>query len=139
MADAPMVPLEIVDRLSGICLSLPDAYEEPAWVGVRWRIRKRTFAHVVTRAEDYPGASARAGGVPGPVTTLQFRAPPGEFEVLGRLGYPFFRPGWGGNVVGLVLTDDVDWDEVAELMTDSYLVQAPKMLARLVDRPAGCG
>jgi hypothetical protein len=139
MADSPLVPLEIVDRLSAICLSLPDAYEEPAWVGVRWRIRKRTFAHVVTRAEDYPGASARAGGVPGPVTTLQFRAPPSEFEVLGRLGYPFFRPGWGSNVVGLVLTENIDWDEVAELLTDSYLVQAPKMLARLVERPAGSG
>ena len=137
MPDAPMVPLEIVDRLSDICLSLPDAYEEPAWVGVRWRIRKRTFAHVVTRAEDYPGASDRAGGVFGPVTTLQFRAPPSEFEVLGRLGYPFFRPGWGSNVVGLVLADEVDWDEVAELLTDSYLVQAPKRLARLVDRRAG--
>ena len=138
MAD-PLVPLEIVDRLSAICLSFPDAYEEPAWVGVRWRIRKRTFAHVVTRAEDYPGAAARAGGVPGPVTTLQFRALPSEFEVLGRLGHPFFRPGWGSNFVGLVLTTAVDWDEVAELVTDSYLVQAPKMLARLVDRPAGGG
>ena len=55
MADSPVVPLEIVDRLSDICLSLP-THVEPAWVGVRWRIRKRTFAHVVTRAEDHPGA-----------------------------------------------------------------------------------
>ena len=70
---------------------------------------------------------------------MQFRAPPSEFEVLGRLGHPFFRPGWGGNVVGLVLADDVDWDKVAELLADSYLVQAPKKLARLVDRPAGDG
>ena len=29
-------------------MALPDAYEEEAWVGTRWRVRKRTFAHVLT-------------------------------------------------------------------------------------------
>jgi len=28
-----------------------------------------------------------------------------------------------------------DWDEVAELMTESYCVLAPKKLVALVDRP----
>lgn len=35
----------------------------------------------------------------------------------------------------MVLTDDVDWDEVGELLTDSYCVPAPKKLVALVDRP----
>ncbi|MCW2798958.1 MAG: hypothetical protein JWQ70_430, partial [Aeromicrobium sp.] len=40
------VPPEILDRLRPICLGLPEAYEEPAWTGTRWRVRTRTFAHV---------------------------------------------------------------------------------------------
>jgi hypothetical protein len=35
----------------------------------------------------------------------------------------------------MVLTDDTDWDEVAELMIESYCVLAPKKLIALVDRP----
>ncbi len=48
-------------------------------------------------------------------------------------GFPFYRLSWGNNVVGLVLTTGTDWVEVAELLTDSYRVQAPKKLARLLD------
>ena len=40
-----------------------------------------------------------------------------------------FRAGWGSNVVGLLLDDDTDWDEVVELLTDSYCLQAPARLA----------
>jgi hypothetical protein len=34
----------VVDALRTICLALPEAHEEAAWVGTRWRIRTRTFA-----------------------------------------------------------------------------------------------
>jgi hypothetical protein len=36
----------------------------------------------------------------------------------------------------MLLDDDTDWDELAELLTDSYCLQAPQRLACLVDRPA---
>lgn len=39
-------------------------------------------------------------------------------------------------MIGLLLPESPDWDEVAELVTDSYCVQAPTRLAALVDRPA---
>jgi hypothetical protein len=35
----------------------------------------------------------------------------------------------------MVIEDDVDWDEVAELLTESYCILAPKKLAALVVRP----
>jgi hypothetical protein len=35
----------IVARLREVCLGLPQAQEEPAWVGTRWCIRQQTFAH----------------------------------------------------------------------------------------------
>lgn len=38
-------------------------------------------------------------------------------------------------MLGMVLDADTDWDEVGELLTESYCVQAPKRLAALVDRP----
>jgi hypothetical protein len=36
----------LVKKVRIICLALPEAYEEPAWVGTRWRIRKLTIAHI---------------------------------------------------------------------------------------------
>jgi hypothetical protein len=50
-------------------------------------------------------------------------------------GPPFFAPRWRGDEVGMVLDDDVDWDEVAELVTESYCILAPKKLVEMVDRP----
>jgi hypothetical protein len=67
---------------------------------------------------------------------MTFRASGPELDVLRSAGHPFFRPGWGTNVVGMVLEDDVDWTEVAELLTESYCVLAPKKLVALIDRPA---
>jgi len=38
-------------------------------------------------------------------------------------------------VVGLVLDAHTDWSEVAELVTESYCLLAPKKLVALMDRP----
>lgn len=130
------VPPEILDRLRPVCLGLPETYEEPAWVGTRWRIRKRTFAHVLTVDSDHPAARARAGGADEPVCVLTFRSPGDEIAGLIGSGPPFYQPGWGADVVGMVLDEGTDWTEVAELLTESYCVLAPKKLAALVDRPA---
>ncbi len=51
------------------------------------------------------------------------------------MGAPYFRSAWGGNVIGMVLGDDTDWDELAELLTDSYCLQTPTGLAEQVVRP----
>jgi predicted DNA-binding protein (MmcQ/YjbR family) len=43
---------------------------------------------------------------------------------------PYLGPrGW----VGMRLDVDVDWEEVAELVTDAYRLAAPKRLVRLLD------
>jgi len=51
---------EVVARLRQMCLGLPEAYEERAWVGLRWRIRTHTFAHVLTVEAGWPPAYAQA-------------------------------------------------------------------------------
>ena len=42
------VPATIVQHVRAACAHLPEAYEEQAFAGVRWRIRTRTLVHVVT-------------------------------------------------------------------------------------------
>ena len=56
MPDHAEVPLELVAQLRSRCLALPAAYEEQAWVGTRWRIRKKTFAHVLVVDSAWPPA-----------------------------------------------------------------------------------
>jgi hypothetical protein len=68
---------------------------------------------------------------------VTMRAEPGEVMALEHLGPPYFRASWGRNVVGVVLDDDTDWEELRELLTDSYCLQAPAGLAAQVERPGG--
>ena len=120
--DWGQVPPELEQRLRAICLALPETHEEQAWNGRRWMVRRRTFAHVFVVEE--------AGQVSRPM--MQFRSSPPELDALVHAGHPFFKAGWGHNVLGMVFDDAVDWDEVAELIADSYCAQAPKKLAALV-------
>ena len=135
MTEYADVPPEIVAEVRSVCLGLPEAYEEPAWVGTRWRIRKRTFAHVLTVDSGHPQGYARAAGTDGIVTVLMFRSSGPELDALRNAGHPFFAPRWRGDEVGMVIDAGVDWSEVAELLTESYCVQAPKKLVAQVDRP----
>lgn len=118
------VPPEALAEVRAACLALPEVHEEPAWTGVRWCVRKRSFAHLFAVDSEA-----------GPVTMLQFRATGDELDVLRHTGHPFFRPGWGTDTVGMVLDGATDWEEVAELVTDSYCTFAPKKLVALVHRP----
>ncbi|SCE92969.1 YjbR protein [Micromonospora mirobrigensis] len=133
------VPPEILDRLRPVCLGLPETHEEPAWIGTRWRIRQRTFAHVYTVDPDHPAAHAQAADGDEPVCVLTFRSSGDELAALVGGGHPFFKPDWGADVIGMLLDDGVDWAEVGELLTESYCLRAPKKLAARVDRPAELG
>jgi hypothetical protein len=119
------VPGWVMEPLRNICTALPEVIEQPAWIGRRWRIRQRTFAHVFCL--DQPS---------GIVPVVQFRSSGDELDALLGTGHPFFKAGWGTDVVNMVLSEATDWSEVAELITESYCTQAPKKLVALVDRPA---
>jgi hypothetical protein len=101
-------------------LGFPRVHEEEAWTGIRWRVGERTVAHIFG-GEDQ-------------LFRITFRAEPDEVVAFRHLGDPYFRV--GGNAVGIVVDDDTDWEELAELLTDSYCIQAPESLAAQVDRPA---
>ena len=121
MRDRPEVPEAMLRRLRPVFAAFPKCLEEPAWVGTRWRVGGATVAHVFG-GEDQ-------------LFRIVFRAEPDEVMALEHLGPPYFRGGWGRNIVGLILDNETDWDELAELLTDSYCVQAPASLAQQVSRP----
>jgi len=130
-----LVPEDWVLRLASIALALPDTYQEEAWVGERWRVRGRTFAHVLPVDPERLRAYSVATGREGPHFVLTFRAEPDELEAIARSGPRYFKARWGNDVGGMVIDDDVDWEEVRELVTESYCRLAPRKLVRLVDRP----
>ena len=121
MPERPLVPEEMVLRIGAILTALPECVEENAWVGTRWRVGAATVAHVFG-GEDQ-------------LFRITFRAEPDEVLAFEHMGDPYFRSGWGGNVIGMLLDDDTGWVELAELLTDSYCIQAPMALAAQVSRP----
>ena len=129
------VSRDVIDRIGTVCLALPDAYEEQAWTGTRWRIRKDTFAHVLVIDDGWPPVYARAAGTDGPATVLTFQSSGQELDAFTKLGHPYFRPVWRPDIVGMFIDSNVDWTEVAELLVESYCLLAPKKLVALVDRP----
>jgi len=137
MTEHADVPPEIVAEVRSVCLGLPEAHEEQAWVGTRWRIRERTFAHVLVIDSGWPPAYARAAGSDGRINVMMFRSSGPEVDALRNAGHPFFAPPWRADEVGMVLDAGVDWDEVAELLTESYCAVAPRKLVERVDRPTG--
>jgi hypothetical protein len=110
-----------VHRLDKIITRFPETTRERAWVGVCWRVKRATIAHVFG-GEDQ-------------LFRITFRADPQEVLAFEHLGPPYFRAGWGINVVGLLLDGSTDWSELVELLTDSYCLQAPLPLAERVRRP----
>ena len=132
-AGARQVPHDVVARLRLTCLDLPEAYEEAAWVGTRWLVRKKNFAHVLMIDRGWPPAYAKVAATDGPACVLTFRSRQPARAIARFAERPFFRPGWWPNIVGMEIDARTDWDDVASLLVASYRVLAPQKLAALVD------
>lgn len=132
-AQHPPVPHDFITELRSVCMELPEAYEEQAWVGTRWCVRKKNFAHALMIDAGWPPAYAKAAGSDGPVCVLTFRTPGPQSDPESFGSYPFFRPVWFPNIMGMVLDERADWDRVARLLVVSYRVLAPKKLVELME------
>jgi hypothetical protein len=124
------VPEDIVERVGRMCLGLPEVTVRVDHSLTRERstaqsfdIRQRSFCLLV----------AREGPTGKPVPLLVLRADPDEREALLSIGRPFFAPRAGRDRIGVLITDDTDWEEIRELVTESYRVLAPKKLSALLD------
>jgi hypothetical protein len=124
MYDGAAVPPAILKKLRALCLALPGAHEEQAWVGTRWVTGKRAFAHVLTIYGGRPRAYARAAGSEGPLVVMTVRAEgPAHHGLIAR-GAPYFHAAWGtkwgAQVLGIRLEGTIDWKEVGALVKESY-------------------
>lgn len=108
-------------RLRAICLALPEAREKIAWGEPTFRVRDKMFAMFT---DNHHGDGRMA---------VWCKAPPGVQEILvGAKPQRFYRPPYVGHKgwIGIRLDGEVDWAEVADLVTDSYELTAPKRRSR---------
>ena len=117
-----MTPLE---RLRELCTALPGVTEKLSHGEPTWFVRK-SFVMLADHHHD---------------DRLAFwcAAPPGvQEELVAAAPDRFFRPPYVGvrGWVGVYLdVPDVDWTEIAELVTDAYRQVAPqRLVARLDER-----
>jgi hypothetical protein len=112
---------EAIERLRRICLALPEATEklshgEPTWFA------GKVFATLSDHHHD-----DRLG--------FWCAAPPGEQEALVQ-SHPdrFFRPPYvgGRGWIGVYLDIAQDWNEITELVEESFRLVAPKRLVALL-------
>lgn len=110
-------------RIRAFSLALPEAVEEPfgGHTAPSFRVNGKFF---VMTSEDG--------------TVMTCKAPEGVQQALiGADAKRFFVPAYVGHKgwVGVRLDVEQDWDEIGELIEDSYRLIAPKRLARLLDSP----
>lgn len=109
-------------RLRDICLALPEAAEQETWGDPTYRVRGKIFA--MTKRGDRRHS-------------VWCKARPGAQQVLtGDDPARFFVPPYVGHRgwIGVRLDDDgVDWEELTDLVTESYRMTAPKRLAARLD------
>jgi predicted DNA-binding protein (MmcQ/YjbR family) len=124
------VPEDIVERVSTLCLALPEVTVRVDSSLTRTRstahsfdIRRRSFCLLVA----WEGPTGK------PVPLLVLRADPDEREALLSIGHLFFASRAGRDRIAVLLTDDTDWEEIRELVTESYRILAPKKLTALLD------
>lgn len=83
--------------------------------------------------EGYTSAYRDLTGVTEPTPVATFRSAGDEMPALTHAGPRFYQAPWSPTVVGMVLDDDTDWGEVAELVTESYRFRAPQKLRHRLD------
>lgn len=121
--EGPPIPKRMVDRLRRIDARLPETTLKVDPWGYNFQIRRRTYAFLLAPADPQ--------GVTRPL--LIVRADELERHALLSGGHPYFPVGAGHDRLGIVLSDETDWEEIGELVTESYRRLAPKKLVALLD------
>lgn len=118
---------QALGRLKVLAEALPECTVEPFQQHAAFVVRKRTFAWFMV---DHHGDG---------MVVLSLKVPPGENQAMveadpERFVLPAYVASRGWVSIRLDIPR-VDWDEVAELLTDSYRMYAPKTLVKLLPPP----
>jgi hypothetical protein len=112
-----------LERLRALCVALPEVTEKISHGEPTWFVRKSFVMYADHHHDD----------------RLAFwcAAPPGaQEELVASDPERFFRPPYvgGRGWLGVYLdVPDVDWTEIAEIVTDAYRQVAPRKLVARVD------
>lgn len=113
---------EVLDRLKDLAAGLPECSVEPSEPHAAFVVRKRRFAWFMV---DHHGDG---------MTVISLKVPPGENQALvAAQPERFVMPSYMGARGWVSIRLDViavDWDEVAEMLTESYRMVAPKSLLK---------
>ena len=124
----PNVAEVALERTQAIVAQLPEVERSDNPLGCYFLVRRKIFAQVATAFG--PGGQ--------PSTIVAMRPDPDEREAIVATGHPYFSRGpWDDRLgrVAVAIEATTDWDEVAELVTDSYRQVAPKKLVAQLDTP----
>ncbi|HWF11401.1 MAG TPA: MmcQ/YjbR family DNA-binding protein [Bryobacteraceae bacterium] len=116
-----------LDRVTKICLALPDAACERKGDHAIFSVRKKVFAYFLNNHHGDGIMSICGKTLPGDHQAL-VASDPVKFYLPAYIG----PRGWVGLRLDL---GKADWEEVGELVTGSYLQTAPKTLAAKVPIP----
>ena len=124
------VPEDVQGRVRALCLALPEVTvrvdeslspaRSTAW---SFDIRRRSFCLLMARE----GSAGQA------VPLLVLRAGTEERAALLASGYPYFASRAGRDRVVVMLSAGTDWEEIRELVTESYRRLAPEKLSARLD------
>lgn len=119
----PPPPKKILSELRKVALCLPEATEDFEGVGnPAYKVKGKIFA----MQHQEKGR-----------LSLWLKAPPGGQEMLiGSEPEIFFSPPYVGSKgwVGCWLTEATDWEDLGQLVLESYWLVAPKKLTSLLNR-----
>ena len=111
-----------LERLSKVCLALPEVSRDIMGDHAAFKVRKKVFVYFLNNHHGDGIVSVACKVLPGDNDALA-KSSPSRFYLPAYVG----PRGW----VALRLdVGKVDWSEVAELVTTSYRLVAPKMLTR---------
>lgn len=110
------VDRSILEAVTKLCLALPHASVRSDRWAHAFQIGRRVFAYLVALDEGNGTVS----------TLVSLRAEPDERRALLAVGHPYFATGNTSDGLGVVIDKDTDWDELEELITESYRRLAPK-------------
>ncbi len=109
-----------IRRLREICLAFPQAFEKEPWGECTFRVTGGSMFAMTDNNHHNSGHIA-----------VWVKAPPMVQEILVKSDSKrFFIPPYMGpkGWVGVRVDDQVNWDEVAAIVNDGYLMSAPKKL-----------
>ena len=124
------IPRVVFERVSALCLALPEVTVRFDQSRVEWRsaaysfdVRRRSFCLLIATADTSGTAVPR----------IVLRVHPDDRDTLVSIGHPYYPSRAGPDRVAVLLTSDTDWTEIGELITESYRLLAPKKLAATLD------